>query len=415
MGKPKPEPRPPQPVQVLPGDLPAGMVVASLAGLAAAWVAAGSVGLMAVPLRHALMWVLMALALAACWPERRAWPTTLTLLGAAAAALVMTASPLPAVNVMAVAVFFAGLCHARADADRKALLVVSQAVAVFGIYRIILTGVPAVWAAADAVSGWISAAAAAITGQPLTVGPSFAGLDFLVLMGPAAGLWIAATGRPRWGRGLAAAGGIVAGHLVYLAVLAYAARFMDAIPAAGEVAAAASGRPGAEKAWSFWSAVSTLLPWNLPVLAGVAQLLVAAAVLRWSPPAAAAAEGERTGRTKAVAAGLALAAGLAAAILPMATTLYGRQGDLTGKKFVANEKGFLNWLRPVHGEYGRLTIGMYGMLPDLIESFGGTLVRTTTFSAQDLDGASAVILLYPNQPWEEGQLDRLWDFVRGGG
>ena len=415
MSKPKPEPRQAQPVQVLPGALPAGIVAASLAGLAAAWVAAGSVGLMAVPLRHVLVWVLMALALAACWPQKRTWPAILPLLAALAAAVVMTASPLEAVNVMAVAVFFAGLCMARADAGRKVLLVVSQAAAVFGIYRIILTGVPAVWAVADRASGWLGAAAGAVTGQPLSVGPSFAGLDFLVLMGLMAGLWVAAGSKPRWVRGLAAAGGIVAAHLVYLVVLAYAPRLMAAIPAAGEVAAATAA-PHTEKAWSFWSAINTLLPWNLPVLAGIAQLLVAAAVLRWSPPpAAAAAEGERTDRARAVAAGVALAAGLAAAVLPMATTLYGRQGDLAGKKFVANEKGFLNWLRPVHGEYGRLVIGMYGMLPDLIESFGGTLVRTTTFSKEDLEGASAVILLYPNQPWGEGQLARIWDFVRGGG
>ena len=45
-----------------------------------------------------------------------------------------------------------------------------------------------------------------------------------------------------------------------------------------------------------------------------------------------------------------------------------------GKKIVLFEKGFLNWLRPQHGDYGRLSIGMYGMVPDYLRSLGATVV-----------------------------------------
>ena len=33
-----------------------------------------------------------------------------------------------------------------------------------------------------------------------------------------------------------------------------------------------------------------------------------------------------------------------------------------GKKIVAFKKCYGNWMRPEHGEYGRLSIGMYGSL-----------------------------------------------------
>jgi hypothetical protein len=106
---------------------------------------------------------------------------------------------------------------------------------------------------------------------------------------------------------------------------------------------------------------------------------------------------------------------LAAILLPVATSLYPVSPDLHGKKIVLYEKGFLNWLKPSHGSYGRLGSGMYGMLPVYLESLGARSVISKDLSEEDLRGADALVLIFPDQPWAEGQLDRIWSFVRRGG
>ena len=397
------------------GALPPGVVVAAVCGLAAAWVAAGSIGLAGHALRHALMWVLLTASVAAAWPKGRT-PTGILipphaggLLLALVAAIAMTASPLQAVNVLAVAVALAGLAAGRFQrGERKALLVSAQAVAVFALARILITSIGGAWVIADAAGGWLGSVGGAIAGRKLAVGPSFAGLDYLVLMAALLVLWLAATPRPRLGRGLAGAVAILVGHLAYLIILSFAQELASIIPAGS---AAPTPMSPFDRPWLFWVAVKTLLPWNLPLLACLIQIIVACGVLRWAPPPAA--TGAETQASSGI--GLASAAAVAVVVLAVATSLYGRPEGLAGKKIVANEKGFLNWLRPTQGEYGRLSIGMYGMLADTLESFGGKLVRTTDFSDADLKDASVVILIFPNKPWEKGQLERIWKFVERGG
>jgi len=79
------------------------------------------------------------------------------------------------------------------------------------------------------------------------------------------------------------------------------------------------------------------------------------------------------------------------------------------------EKGFLNWHKPMHGQYGRLSSGMYGMLPVFIESLGASSLISADLSEQDLQDADALVLLFPDEPWAEDQLERIWDFVHQGG
>ena len=387
------------------------MVVAAVCGLAAAWIAAGSVGLLHHALRHALVMLAMGAAVVACRPRKLGWLGTAAFLIAVHVWVLLNASSVPAVGVLAVAVLLAGLAAGRAEADRRPVLLAAQAVAVFGMYRIVVMSVPAAWALADAAGGGLGRVAGAIVGRPLSVGMSFAGLDFLVLMAVLFGLWLAASPRPRLARGIVAAVGILTVHLVYLLVIACTAELIAAIPV-DEVAGAARSIFD-RKPWSFWAAVGSLLPWHLPALAGLVHAAVAGAMLRWSPPAPA----ENGGALRSLPArpvflilGAVAVAGLAAA-----TALYPASADLTGKKIVAYEKGFLNWLRPRHGDYGRLSIGMYGMLPDLLESFGATFARSADLSDEDLKDADALVLIFPNEPWEEGQLDRIWQFVRDGG
>ncbi len=395
-------------------EVPVGVVVAAVCGLAAAWIAAGAVGLLHHSLRHGLVMLAMGAAVVSCWPRKQTRVRAAGIVLAVLVGLVLNASSAPTAGVMAVAVVLAGLAAGRSGADRKVVLVAAKAVAVFGLYRMVVMSVPVLWAVADAASVGLGRAAGAIAGRPLSVGSSFAGLDFLVLMAALFGLWLAASPRPRLWRGIAAAAGILAGHLVYLLVIARAAQLIDAIPAdqAGEAAGAARAALSRE-AWSFWAAVGSLLPWHLPALAGLIHVAVAALMLRWSPPAPA--EEGGTVRTLVGRPVFLVVGVLAVVALSMATALYPAPASLAGKRIVAYEKGFLNWLRPRHGEYGRLSIGMYGMLSDLVESFGATFLKSPDLSEDDLRDADALVLIFPNEPWEDGQLDRIWKFVRDGG
>jgi len=178
--------------------------------------------------------------------------------------------------------------------------------------------------------------------------------------------------------------------------------------------------------------------YNLPALAVVLQLLAGTLILRWlsgfgvageeaaangpaqagvSPRAHGEPPEERRSWQAAPAAAL-----VAAVLLAVTAVLLGVTGTLTlqkpqpwGRKIVIYEKGYLNWLRPKHGDYGRLSVGMYGMMPTYLRSLGAWPVISPELSETDLEDADAVVLLYPNEPWADGQLERLWEFVRKGG
>ena len=112
---------------------------------------------------------------------------------------------------------------------------------------------------------------------------------------------------------------------------------------------------------------------------------------------------------------LRIAAPIMAILLPIVIALYPVKLTLQGKKIVFYEKGFLNWLKPEHGQYGRLSSGMYGMLPIFIESLGASSLISSDLSDEHLRDADVLVLLFPDDPWAEGQLERIWDFVHRGG
>jgi len=396
--------------------LPWGVTVAALAGLAGGWIAAGSTGLLGHPLRHALTWLAVGTAICA---DRtgRSWAQRAILLLAVVAAALMTMSQLAAVNVLAVAAVLAALAAGRHDAGWRAMGAAALAVTVLAVYRLALVAGGSVWIAADRFGGLIGRAAGVLTARPLWVGATFAGLDFLVAMTVLYAGWLVFAPGRRGRRAAWGAAGILVAHGLYLVGLTYA----DAL-------AAAPPDPHGPADWSWKAAAATLVPWNLPALAGLLHLLVAGAMLRWTswppePAVDAAYDDARSSPLRCFRRGpTAWAATLAAAaILPIAAILPTGRCSLEGKRVVVYEKGYLNWLKPTHGDYGRLSIGMYGMMEQYVESLGGQFARSAELSQEDLDSADVLILIYPDDPWEAsrpgqpGQLERIEQFVRRGG
>ena len=203
--------------------LPAATIVAVMAGVAAAWIAAGSAGAMAAPLAAALVWMALGTAVAASWPRR--WPAAekLALLAAAlAAAAWITASNFALLGVFAAALALAALSRLHSPPSSRAVLGAAMAVFSLAVFRLAYSSIPAVWHVVFAFSHLLGRLAGAIAQRPLTIGPSFAGIDCLWLIAALAVAWLAFTAPPRAGRAFAAAGAILFGHLAYLILLARA-------------------------------------------------------------------------------------------------------------------------------------------------------------------------------------------------
>ena len=382
-------------------------LVAVIAGLAAAWIAAGSTGLLAHPLRRMLTLAALGVAILAQrpfpWRQRTG---IIAMLATVGLAIYMIASSLPVVNVMGVSLVLASLAFKSHGQAKKMLRISSVAVVVFGLYRVACTSIPMVWSMSDLLGRTIGNVGGLVTHQPLYVGATFAGLDFLVLMSVLWVLWLACSPQPRWKRAIYGLVGILGGHIVYLIVLSYTPQLLAMV-----------AEPTEQEGW-FWAGLfHKAVPWNLPVLACGIHLLTAAAMFRWSVWSA---DSERnltkasvlSSRTQYM---LRFGAPVLAILLPIMIAFYPGKLNLEGKKIVFYEKGFLNWLKPSHGQYGRLSSGMYGMLPVFIESLGANSLISPDLSEEDLQDADALVLLFPDDPWAEGQLDRIWAFVRRGG
>ena len=143
-------------------------IVMLVAGMVAAWLAAGSTGLLGHPLQHALTWFALAVAIVAAWPQdnrifrnlgnpgsrRDLWPCSLT------------ASTLPTVNVLAVAIMLAAIAQVSRGLTGRVALIAALAATALGLFRFACDSIPTVWLAADA-KGWMLGATCRLAGRQL--------------------------------------------------------------------------------------------------------------------------------------------------------------------------------------------------------------------------------------------------------
>ena len=381
----------------------ANQVVAMLAFLAAAWLAAGSTGLLAHPLRKALTLAVLAAAVLVQRPcIQRKISSILIILATSILFVYLFISSSIVLNIMAVCLVPTVLSLTSVGQEKKLLNILSATIAIFGLYRLAYISIPTVWMGADGVGRLLGFLGTLVTQKPFLAGASYAGLDYIVLMSILWILCLAGSPKPRRTRALYGFAGIFAGHICYLIILSFAPDILSLVT-----------KPATGSGWSWAGILHKAIPWNLPVLACGIQLLTAACIFRWSAWSAETTTNNiQTGRFKFLPFFAVLVLAL---LLPVSTVLFPGRLSLEGKKIVFYEKGFLNWLKPEHGKYGRLASGMYGMLPAYIESMGGNYLISKELSEQDLSNADAIVLLFPDEPWADGQLKRIWDFVRKGG
>jgi len=376
-------------------------LAAALSCLAAAWIVAGSTGLLAHPLRRILTLVALGAALVLHSPfikQSKAQLFSMTVVVCLSAWLVT--SSLPSVNIAGVIVALVFLALTCSGPAQDVLAISCVSVTVFGIYRAAIISIPWFWTMTDMVGRTFGNVAGLITGRSLQIGATFAGLDFLLLTGTLWGIWLALSPRPRLVRAFYGCIAIVGLHLCYLIVLSYSPDVLTALP-----------KPGGHHHWSWVGLLHKAVPWNLPALACLLHLLVAAATFRWATwiPT------PRQPRDNSRCHGLRLIAFACACLLPAVTGLYPRRLSLEGEKIVFYDKTYVNWLKPSHDSYGRLSEGMCGMLPSFVESMGASVLVSAEITENDLHDADLLVLIYPAEPWAGIQLDRIWQFVRQGG
>ena len=404
--------------------VPAHAVVMLTAGMAAAWFAAGSTGLVAHPLQHALTWLALAVAIVAAWPRNaRSFGTWAILASGAIVGLLFTASAIPTVNVLAVAVVLAAIAQVSHSLTARVALIAALGATVLACFRLASTSIPTVWLAADGIGWMLGRLAGWLAGSRLEVGATFGGIDFLILTSAIYTAWIICTVPPRRSRALWAAAAIVFGHFVYLMVLAYSEKLLAILPAVVVPPKSDVNHVGI---WTWTNGLRTLIPWNMPLVAMFIDIGIVAAMVRSSPwlPVVEI-DPEKLKRQKAreekeevpgsvLAKDMLFRFGppLLAVAAALLAALAVNKSDLKGKKIVAYDKGYLNWLKP---EYDSPIDGRYGMLPVFVESLGGEFNTSKDLSETDLAEADVLLLIHPDQPWPKETLDRVWDYVRRGG
>jgi len=326
----------------------------------------------------------------------------------------------PIHEVLVVVAVLGLLAAGQCGPNRTALTIVSLAVLALAAFRLACSSVPVVWLLSDKIGAAVGYIGSAATGRPLNVGATFAGLDFLVLMAAFYVGWLYFTSGPRVVRGLYAAAAILAAHMLYLVALAFSLDLAEMLP---ERAQPTFDHPYVPPDWSWSAAVGVLLPWNVPVVAAVVHVCVAALMLRWVSWRSNSADGRSRSADDSCSVQpmnwrhLARTFGplTLAMLLPVAATLSLAQSDLTGKTIVASGQGNLDWGRPQHDLYGQQSAGTFGMLPLFVESLGGEFRASSELSEQELAAADVLLLLHPMGPMPKAQLDRIWGFVRQGG
>ena len=130
-------------------------IVVLVAGMVAAWLAAGSTGLLGHPLQHALTWLALAVAMVAGWPrDNQSFGTWAILAGGAVFSLLLSTSSLPAVNVLAVAVLLAAIAQVGRGLTARVTLIAALAAGGMGLFRFACDSIPLVWLATADTSGW---------------------------------------------------------------------------------------------------------------------------------------------------------------------------------------------------------------------------------------------------------------------
>ncbi len=203
-------------------------------------------------------------------------------------------------------------------------------------------------------------------------------------------------------------------HAAYLVALAFTQQITDLLP---PVALPMYDNPYIPPNFCWSTILRQLLPWNLPAVGALVHAAIALMILRWTPwsisPGAPPADRSKwpSPRVQVVIAVVPL---LLAIVLPLVGSLRTAASTLEGKRLLANQQDDIDYLVAQHDSYGQQSAGMFGLLPCLTQSLGGSFQTSAALTDEELQQADVLLLLHPNQAISQ-QRERIWRYVREGG
>jgi hypothetical protein len=388
-------------------------------GLAAGWLAAGSGGMLGHGFQHALMWLVFGAMLVLNWPRNITSGKTWAILGiAVVAAGAMTASSIDVVNILAVVIILSALAYLRGGIDGRVMLFGSTAVFVFAVYRLAFCSLPIIWHLAQSAGAGLGRTVSLLTGQELSIGATFGGVDFLVPMLVLVTVWAVALEKPRRRAILWALAAVILALFAYLLLLAYSEKILACLPMATEFDPKKTGDSNVG-IWAWQNMVRSWLPWNLPMAAMVFQAVVAAAMMRrgrWKPGTWVSRpqtdrDVQRAREPRPGDVIVQWGPAILAAMLAVNCTLSQGKTDLTGKTVLALDRG-VTWSLP---EYGKTFEIGYGLLPHFVKSLGGEWILAKNLDGADLSRADLLLIFQPEGSLKEKDRRRLAKYLDDGG
>ncbi|MBM3333931.1 hypothetical protein FJY63_04645, partial [Candidatus Sumerlaeota bacterium] len=281
---------------------------------------------------------------------------------------------------------------------------------IFAVFLIAGKTIPAVWYLWRAIAESACSLANIICGSSINFRPSSAGLGITGLVVLLSSIMWLYCGNRRW---TVLIGRVAVALVVQILYLILAARLLDlALPIIHQ----ASGQPAEQLDW--WeNLLSRHFPWNLPL----ALFLMNVPVVCWVVGGVGGTDRTRTDtdrtRTDTDKAWqmAAVAVGAMIVLLALLCSVPFARLEPKDKPVVFYEKGFLNWEAPQWGQYGPMSLGMFGNLPRFAEALGLTSRKIADITSGSLSDASALAVINLDHHLPTSSTEAIWDFVRSGG
>jgi hypothetical protein len=385
------------------------IVSIAILGFFTALVAAGSTGMLNHQLRHVITWIGAALIVFLAWPNiavRRSRAKLLIFyLPIHAVLTFFAATTTYLINLFTFVIVFGAVTATQPKVFRSLLNRTLLSVFLFALFKLFVEFNPYAYFTADKLSWGLSRLASKVFFQDLNIGMSVSGFDqiFLFLVWYIA--WLRSEKLSTKKQAIFPIVAALAIYGIYLAVLSHGALFSSYVVDDPNWAAS-----------SLNLFLRWLFPWHLQSVLSLFYCAIIYDLAANSTSTRHEASSALGRRFSPLVARHGTPLGLFCAFaLVLLSCFYPTRASLANKEIVFNKDGFLNWLKPEHGDYGHLSIGMYGMLPDYLRSMGAVFKHTESYSENDLKDADLLVLIYPNEPWQPGQLERIWDYVQNGG
>ncbi len=285
------------------------------------------------------------------------------------------------------------LHEARARSEESGSYHRSLAIGIlsFGVVLVFEKHSPLVWSLIHSCSVRYSELVGRLAGTKISIGPSLSGGHLtILLLSVAAGLsFSSAPKRPV---------GLVL--VVALLIAANGAAVLLIHPIARAVSLIAPGSFGSVRSYD-----RVLL--SLPLLTFALSLMPLYVALKAFPVVE---DKAQVGNKLPAFLG---AAGILASILLLVWTLPTEGPQEARISFY--EKGFLNWMRPVHGQYGSRSGGMFGNLPLFVEALGFESVAVDSIDTNSLRDTDVLFMINTDHRLPDHSYEAIGRFVERGG